>query len=194
MKSSSRNVLILFALPALVFYATSLVVSFTEIPVREDVAQRQEKRYLRSLKIQLLKAVQEKRFAEAEMFFRRIKKMDKNVSPMVLRLGSCALYYNGKLNDAETLLRNLLLRNPGDFICRNNYAAVLMKQGRIQAVGEFFRACEESGGITGIENNLRRCAEKFKTELPRNLAVSKNKNAVIPGESVDLIVFEEEKK
>ncbi|MBE6385681.1 MAG: hypothetical protein E7048_08460 [Lentisphaerae bacterium] len=194
MKSSKRNFFILLALPAVIFYVTSLVVGFTEVPVRESAPQGQERGYLRSLKMQLLKAVQEKRFAEAEMFFRRIKKLDKNTSSMVQRLGSCALFYNGKLNEAETLLRNLLLRNPGDFICRNNYAVVLMVKNRPRAVEEFFRASEDSGGISGIEKNLRRSAEKFKVELPRSAVGSEDRNAVFSGTPADLIVFGEEKK
>lgn len=193
MKSSKRNFFILLAIPAAVFYGTSLVVSSTAVTVHERNDALQTGDYVRSLQLQLLKAVQEKQFAEAEMFFRRLNKLDK-APPMVQRLGSVALFNNGKLNEAETLLRNLLLQNPGDFICRNNYAAVLTVRERPQALGEFLRAFEESGGSDFVEKNMRYCAEKFKTELPRDIVKSAGRAPVFNGVPIDAVTFEEEKR
>ena len=194
MKSSKRNFFILLAVPIAVFYGSSLVVSTTAVPIQESKNSPREKQYLRSLQLQLLKAVQEKRFSEAEMFFRRISKMDK-VSAMVQRLGSVALYHNGKLNECEKQLRNLLLRNPKDFICRNNYAMVLMAKKRPQALAEFVRACEDSRRSSFIEKNLLRCAGEFKAELPRGITgLTENTSPVFTGVPVDAIVFEEENK
>ena len=194
MKSSRRNFFILLFFPVAIFYGTSLVVSSTAVPVRENETTLQAKNYFRSLQLQLLQAVQERRFAEAEMFFRRINKLDK-VPPMVQRLGSVALYHNGKLNEAEKLLRNLLLRNPGDFVCRNNYAMVLTAKERPQALAEFIRAGKDSGGSAFIEKNLRRCAAKFKVELPRSEESSKEgRSPVFTGVPVDAVIFGEEMK
>ena len=193
MKSSKRNFLILLAIPGAIFYGTSLVVSSTAVPLQENAGALQAKNYLRSLQLQLLKAVQEKRFGEAEMFFRRIRKLDK-APPMVQRLGSVALYHNGKLNEAETLLRNLLVQNPKDFICRNNYAAVLAAKGRPQALNEFVRAWEDSEGSSFVERNLYRCAGKFKTSLPGDMKKSEGRTPVFTGVPVDAVTFEEEKR
>lgn len=193
MKSSKRSFFILLALVLAIFYGTSLVVSSTIVPLHEKEAASPEKNYLRSLQLRLFEAVREKRFAEAEIYFRRINKSG-TPSAMVRRLGSVALYRNGKLNEAEKLLHNLLLRNPSDFICRNNYAMALMARGQMQAVAELVKACKDSGRSPFIEKNLQRCAARFKVELPAAVKNPAEGAPLLTGVPVDAVTFEEEKK
>ena len=139
MKHSTRNLLILLTLFCLVLYGTSLVVGATVVPARKEVSQAHADLYRRNLQQQLLTLVKEKRFAEAEIVFRRVLKLDPR-SRYIRRLGSVVLYRNGKYNEAEVLLRNMLLRAPGDFICRNNYAMVLTVKKQPRALKEFFKS------------------------------------------------------
>lgn len=193
MKSSKRNLLILLAVLGAIFYTTSLVMSSTVIPHQSGAGDLHKGKYVRQLQMQLLKLVSEKRFSEAEIIYRRLIKLDKN-NRRVHRLGSVALFHNGKYNECGKVLRSLLLSDPGDFVSRNNYAMVLFRQNDPRAVGEFFRAWEESGHSSFVGENLRFCAGKFKMELSLKKEFSENKSAFLEAAPVDGLKVEEEKK
>ena len=190
MKKSKKNLVILAAVLGVVFYGTSLVITSTAVPVRQGGEEELSGNYLSSLKIQIYELVESKRFSEAEIIFRRIRKLDPG-NRRIQRLGSLICYRNGKINEAENLLRSLLLRNPGDFISRNNYAVCLMAKKRVESVSELEKAWLESGKMGFIGRNLKTCAAFFKLPLPYALQSEKDESEVIP---VDVIILPEEKK
>lgn len=193
MKSSKRNLLIQLAVLGAVFYGTSLVMSSTVIPRQIDNEELHKVKYVRQLQMQLLGHISEKRFNEAEITYRRIIKLDKN-NRRVRRLGSVALFRNGKYTECAKELRSLLLSDPGDFISRNNYAMVLFKQNDPRAMSEFFRAWEESGHSAFVGENLRFCAGKFKMELSVKKDPSEDRSAFLGAVPIDGLKVEEEKK
>lgn len=190
MKRSKRTLLILGAFLGVIFYSTFLVVSSTSVPVREYDKSDTPKAYLRTLQLRLYELVTQKKFTEAEIVFKRIRKLNPD-NRSILRLGSVVCYRNGKLNEAENLLKNLLLRNPEDFICRNNYGMVLMAKDRVEAVRELQKAWENSGGLTFIGKNLQRCAKRFNVKLTAEIPEEDNEFLNIPP---DAISAAEEKK
>ena len=192
MKNSRRNLFILLALLCLILYGTSLVVGATVVPARKGVSQEQANLYRRNQQQQLLTLVKEKRFAEAEIVFRRVLKLDPG-NRYIRRLGSVVLYHNGKYNEAEVLLRNMLLRAPGDFICRNNYAMVLTVKKQPRALKEFFKAWQDSGGSPFIEENMRRSSKALNLELSPAGQVKKAGSAYLETVPLDAICTGEEK-
>ena len=192
MKSSKRNLIILLSLLCLILYGTSLVVGSTVVPSRKGVLQEHAGLYQRNLQQKLLMLVKEKRFPEAEIVFRRLLKLDPR-NRYIRRLGSLVLYHNEKYNEAEVLLRNMLLRNPGDFICRNNYAMVLTVKKQPRALKEFFKAWQDSGGSSFIETNMRRCAGIFKLDPPPANQTKKAESAYLETIPLDAICIGEEK-
>ena len=190
MKSFQRNLLLLSLMLGAVCCGTLLVVSNTAVPVRHENTAENAGNYLRLLKLRLVELVQRGEFAEAEIVFRRIRKSDPH-NRIVLRLGSVVYYRNGKFNDAENMLRNLLLRTPGDFICRNNYGMVLWAKERREAVVELRRAWLDSGKLFFIGKNFRQCAKHFNINLPDELFAGENKDSLPPPDAVTLA---EEKK
>ena len=190
MKNSSRNLLVLALLLCVVFCGTFFVVSVTSAPRRPADKVEDSKVYLRSLQMRLVELVQNREFAEAEIVFRRLRKLNTR-SRVVLRLGSVIFYHNGKLNEAETLLKNLLLRTPDDYICRNNYGMILMARRRREALAELRKAYLDSGKLAFIGTNFQNCAKKFNIQLPESLFADDKITPVIPP---DAVIFAEEKK
>ena len=193
MTSAKRNLLIQLAVLGGIFYCTSLVMSSTVIPQPGDSGEMHKVKYVRQLQMQLLDQVSGKRFNEAEVTYRRIIKLDKR-NRRVRRLGSVALFHNGKYNECGKVLRSLLLSDPGDFVSRNNYAMVLFKQNDPRAMSEFFRAWEDSGHSTFVGENLRFCAGKFRMELALKKDPSEEKSAFLGAVPIDGLKVEEEKK
>lgn len=191
MKDSKRNFIILSLLLVALFYGSSLVMSSTVVPPSETSDAETPEKYLRSLKMQLHDAVHKKRFHEAEVIFRRTLKLDPR-NRMIRRLGSVVYYHNGKLNEAENLLRNLLLRNPGDFVCRNNYAMVLLAKKNPKAFNELKKAWLDSEGTPFILNNLKYCAKVFGQKLSPDENAEEDLLLAVP--PVDAIAVDEEKK
>ena len=188
-KNSKRNLVILGAVLCAVVYGTFLVTSSTTVPVREKNAVEKSAVYLRSLKRRLYVLVEKKQFVEAGIVFRRLWKLDPERN--ILCLGSVVCYHNRKFNEAENLLRTLLLRNPGDFICRNNYAMVLAARDRIEAVRELEQAWRDSGKKGFIGKNLLYCAGLFKVQLPGSVSIDAAADLSAPPEA---ITAPEEKK
>ena len=190
MKKSKRNLIFLAVILGAVFYGTSLVITSTAVPVRQGGEEELSGKYLRSLKVRIYELVEKKQFAEAEIIFRRIRKLEPG-NKMILRLGSLIFYRNGKISEAENLLRSLLLRDPGDHICRNNYAVCLMKRKRIEAVKELEKAWQGSGRKNFIGRNLQISAAFFNVKLPYPLLLDKNSSDSVPA---DAITLQEEKQ
>ena len=190
MKNSKRNLVILSLMLGVVFYGTSAVISFTAAPIREKEETDTPERYLRSLTMELVKAVSEKRFHEAEIIYRRLSGIEAD-NRMIGRLGSVIYFRNGKLNEAENLLRNLLLRRPGDFICRNNYGMVLWAKKNPAAFKELKKAWDDSGKSAFIGENLLRCAAFFKVKFTPGY--ENDDAAFLDTPPVDAITLAEEK-
>lgn len=189
MKIFRRNLLILTLLLVAVCGGTLLVISNTAVPMRNSETSEKKGDYLRALKLRLIELVGKKEFAEAEIVFRRLRKIEPE-NRFLLRLGSVVYFRNGKLNEAENLLRNLLLRTPGDHICRNNYGAVLLAKNRREALGELRRAWLDSGKAAFIGKNFQECAKRFKIKLPEELF--RDDTASPP--PLDAVTLVEEKK
>ena len=194
MKKNKRNLIILSLILGVIFYGTSAVISFTVVPAHPKKSADTPERYLRSLKMELVKAVSGKRFHEAEVMYRRLAGIEKE-NRMIGRLGSVIYFRNGKLNEAENLLRNLLLRSPGDFVCRNNYGMVLMVKNNPAAFRELKKAWEDSGRSRFIEENLLRCAALFKVKFtPDEKFENENDEAAfLEAPPLDAITLAEEK-
>ena len=115
-KNSKRNLVILGAVLCAVVYGTFLVTSSTTVPVREKNAVEKSAVYLRSLKRRLYVLVEKKQFPEAEIVFRRLRKLKTERS--ILCLGSVVCYRNrrGALNHGlyHPGSRGSLLRNSVD--------------------------------------------------------------------------------
>ena len=182
MKSSKRNLLILGVTLCTIVYGTFLVTASTTVPVREKGSSEKSVRYLRTLERRLYELVEKKQFPEAEIVFRRLWKLktDRNI----LCLGSVVCFRNGKLNEAENLLRNFLMRNPGDFVCRNNYAMVLAAKDRVEAVREMEKAWYDSGKKAYIGRNLLYCAGIFKVKLPGSVSIGSTADLSAPPEAI----------
>lgn len=182
MKKSKRNFVILGALLCGVVYGTFLVASSTTVPVREKSTPEKSALYLRSLERRLYVLVEKKQFPEAEIVFRRLRKLKTERS--ILCLGSVVCYRNRKFNEAENLLRNLLLRDPGDFVCRNNYAMVLAARNRMEAVREMEQAWRDSGKKAFIGKNLLYCARVLKVQLPGSVFIDPAADLSAPPEAI----------
>ena len=182
MNNSKRNFLILGAALCVIVCGTVWVTSSTTVPVREKEGTEKSAAYLRSQELRLRELIDKKQFAEAEIVFRRLRKLSSRRS--ILQLGSVVCFRNGKLNEAENLLRNLLLRAPRDFVCRSNYGMVLAAKGRIEGVYELERAWLESGKKAYIGKNLLYCAGIFKVKLPYAVPVDETADAAIPPEAI----------
>ena len=189
MKTSQRNLLILLSLLCAVFCGTLLVLSLVSVPRRPAETAEDSRAYLRSLQMRLVELVQKKEFSEAEIVFRRIRKRSSKVR-VIQRLGSVVFFHNGKLNDAENLLKSLLLRAPDDYICRNNYGMVLFAKNRREALAELRKAWLDSGKLAFIGKNFQQCSKKFNVQLPETLFAGDKPNPVIPP---DAVIFAEEK-
>ena len=116
---------------------------------------------------------------------------EEELSGKYLRSLKVRIYRNGKISEAENLLRSLLLRDPGDHICRNNYAVCLMKRKRIEAVMELEKAWQGSGRRNFIGRNLQISAAFFNVKLPYPLQLDKNSSDSVPA---DAITLQEEKQ
>ena len=93
-------------------------------------------------------------------------------------------------DEAENLLRNLLLRTPGDHICRNNYGAVLLAKNRREALEELRRAWLDSGKAAFIGKNFQECAKRFNIKLPEELFADETTSPP----PLDAVTLVEEKK
>lgn len=159
-----RNLFLLAAVLAAVVYGTAFVAENTVAPVRSESAREGRKAYLRSLQSKLHDALTERRYDECELLIRRILKLapeNRNIQ----RAAGMIYYRNGKLNEAENILRNLLLRHPDDLLCRNNYAMVLLARGRREALPELKKAFEDSGHSEFIAENYLYAGRKLGVKL-----------------------------
>lgn len=190
MKNTKRNLAVLITALGVIFYGTFLVVSSTAVPLREKAPVKKPDAYALLLQRRLLELIEKKEFAEAEIVFRRLRKI-KPVERNILRWGALIFYHNGKLNEAENLLRNLLLRDPGDFVCRNNYGMILLAKRRAEAFRELDKAWHDSGKKAYIGRNLLYCAEILKIKLPYAVSLEQSADAPVPRE---VITRPEEKK
>lgn len=191
MKNARRNLTILALVLGGVCYGTFLVVGSTAVPVLQEESGAVPGEYLIALQERLYELVEKEAFAEAEIVFSRVRKLNPD-NRNILRLGSVIRFRNGKLNEAENLSRNLLLSNPGDYVCRNNYGVVLMAKGRKEAVRELEKAWLDSGKKAYIRNNLQLCAAAFNMEL--DLPLSKEEGSFSEAVPLDAITLPKEKK
>ncbi|MBQ7696382.1 MAG: hypothetical protein IJT50_14805 [Lentisphaeria bacterium] len=159
-----RNLFLLAALLAAVVYGTAFVADNTVAPVRETGAWEGPKAYLRSLQSKLHDALTERRYDECELLIRRILKLAPENRSMQRAAGKI-YYQNGKLNEAENILRSLLLRHPDDLLCRNNYAMVLLARGRREALPELKKALDDSGNSEFIVENYLYAGRKLGVKL-----------------------------
>ena len=162
-----RNLFLLAALLAAVVYGTVFVADNTAAPARREGAWEGPKAYLRSLQSKLHDALTERRYDESELLVRRILKLAPENRSMQRTAGKI-YYQNGKLNEAENILRSLLLRHPDDLLCRNNYAMVLLARGRREALPELQKALDGSGNSEFIAENYLYAGRKLgvKLEVP----------------------------
>lgn len=167
-----RNLVILFLMLSATIYGTVFLVERFGITEERRSASETTRSYLRSMQMQLYGKLQEKNYAESEIFIRRILKLDPGNVAMQ-RIAGKIYYHNGKLNEAENVLRNLLMRNPGDIICRNNYGMVLLAKKQPESFRELLRACNDSGRTSFIAKNLYYAVDVLKLpkmEIPENSA------------------------
>ena len=162
-----RNLLLLAAVLAAVVYGTAFVADNTAVPPPRAGAWEGPKAYLRSLQGKLHDALAERRYDECELLVRRILKLAPENRSMQRAAGKI-YYQNGKLNEAENVLRSLLLRHPEDLLCRNNYAMVLLARGRREALPELKKALDGSGNSEFIAENYLYAGRKLgvKLEVP----------------------------
>ena len=186
-----RNLLLLAAVLAAVVYGTAFVADNTAAPVRREGAREGRKAYLRSLQSKLHDALTERRYDECELLIRRILKLAPENRNMQ-RAAGMIYYRNGKLNEAENILRSLLLRHPEDLLCRNNYAMVLLARGRREALPELKRALDDSGNSEFIAENYLYAGRKLgvKLEAP---AAKGAPQPLFPVPPLDAITAPEEK-
>ena len=162
-----RNLLLLASVRAAVVYGSVFVADNTVVPSRGEGAWEGPRAYLRSLQGKLHDALTERRYDECELLVRRILKLAPGNRSMQRAAGKI-YYQNGKLNEAENVLRSLLLRHPDDLLCRNNYAMVLLARGRREALPELKKALDGSGNSEFIAENYLYAGRKFgvKLEVP----------------------------
>ena len=186
-----RNLLLLAVVLAAVVYGTAFVADNTAAPVRREGAREGRKAYLRSLQSKLHDALTERRYDECELLIRRILKLAPENRNMQ-RAAGMIYYRNGKLNEAENILRSLLLRHPEDLLCRNNYAMVLLARGRREALPELKRALDDSGSSEFIAENYLYAGRKLgvKLEAP---AAEGAPQPLFPVPPLDAITAPEEK-
>ena len=186
-----RNLLILLLALAATVYASTCLVERFGVSARKTSADGTSS-YLRSLQHKLYEKLLDKNHAESEILIRRILKLDPKNTAMK-RIAGKIYYHNGKLNEAENMLRNQLMRNPGDILCRNNYAMVLLARKRPEALRELVKAFAASGQSPFIAENIMYAAKKLnmpQISLPEKTALQPLFTAV----PVDAISSPEEKK
>lgn len=148
--------------------------------------------YLRSMQMKLYEKLIEKKYDESEILIRRILKITPG-NPAMQRIGGTIYYHNGKLNEAEKLLRNLLMRNPSDSLCRNNYAMLLLARKRPEALNELFRAYTDSRGSAFIAQNIA-YAQKVLNRPAETLPDDFSDVPVFHSPPIEAIIAPEEKK
>jgi len=190
--SHSRRtfLLLVFALCA-VIYGTVFIVDNISVPVRKEPAWEGPRAYLRSLQSQLHDALTERRYAEGEMLIRRILKLAPGNRNMHRTAGKI-FYHNGKLGEAESVLRNQLLRHPEDLLSRNNYGMVLLARGKREAFQELKKAYEGSGNSGFIGENLRYAGKKLGLEVPAAPEGGTGGTPLFPVPPLDAIIAPEE--
>ena len=186
-----RNLFLLAAVLAAVVYGTAFVADNTAAPIRRTGGRDGRKVYLRSLQGKLHDALAERRYDECELLIRRILKLAPENRSMQRAAGKI-YYQNGKLNEAENILRSLLLRHPEDLLCRNNYAMVLLARGRREALSELKKALDGSGSSEFIAENYLYAGRKLgvKLEAP---PVEGAPQPLFPVPPLDAITAPEEK-
>ena len=163
--SSRRNFIILAVFLGAVIYGTVFIVDNAEPPRRKSGARDDAGTYLRSLRLRLRELLEGRHYTEAEIIVRRILKQVPENRAAQLAAGKI-YYHNGKLNEAENILRGLLLRYPDDALCRNNYAMVLLARERREALNELRKAFAASSGSGFILENYRYASGKLKEAGP----------------------------
>lgn len=187
-----RNLVIITLFLGVVILGSAVIAGHFGVAPRKTPYFDTKRSYLRSMQMRLYEKLTEKKYDESEILIRRILKIAPENHAMQ-RVAGKIFYCNGKLNEAETLLRNLLMRNPADILCRNNYAMVLLARKRPEALKELLRAYTDSRGSSFIAGNIA-YAEKILKQPAGKIPDDFSEPPIFHTPPLDAVTVPEEKK
>ena len=132
--------------------AATAVVIVTYRPPQENPRERNYNEWLTDLRRKIRTLTAERHYREAERLIRNYLKYAPDDNEMRRLLGKI-LFDGGNRSGALNVYYSVLMRDPGDFIARNNFAVTLMYEKRPEeALKEFSDAYESSAheGFIGI--------------------------------------------
>ena len=134
--------------------ASTAVVIVTYRPPHEKERERNYNEWLTSWRKKIRTLVAERHYPEAERLIRNYLNYAPDDNEMRRILGKI-LFDGGNRAGALNVYYTVLMREPGDFIARNNFAVTLLYVRRVdEALKEFFDAYEGSGHEGFIGMNL----------------------------------------
>lgn len=156
--------------------AATAVVIVTYRPPHENPRERNYNDWLAGRRKRIRTLVAEQYYPEAERLIRNYLNYAPDDNEMRRLLGKI-LFDGGNRAGALNVYYTALMRDPGDFVARNNFAVTLLYSRRAdEALKEFVDAYESSGREGFVGMNLSAayafCGEKEKSAALRE-AVSK---------------------